>query len=129
LYPLLAKDVVWESTWLKDPREGYETVCDYYENKGKQLRNSSWTTRHYLSKTLDPFSNPKKGNVRANGNTVILAHKIGKYIDYVVQEDDKGNLSDMVIDLEINDYGLISRIDICIADMFHFDKIKEITKE
>ena len=126
LFPYLSKDIVWESNWVIEPREGYDVVVDYYKNKAKQLRNSSWEMHHTLVKTLDPFSEPIKGNVKAGNTTVILAHETGKLMDYVLQISDTGEKSGVIIDIKINEDKLISRIDMCIPSLFKFEKYKEL---
>lgn len=123
LYPYLSNDVAWESNWVMEPRKGYEVVTKYYDDKAIQLKNSGWKTYHTLVKTLDSYDNPNKSNV-------ILAHEVGKLMDYVTQVSNKGVKSDMIIDIKVNDdNGLITRIDICMPSLFNYEKYREINKE
>ena len=126
LYPYLSKDIVWESNWVLEPRKGYDVVVAYYENKAKQLKESSWQTYHTLVRTLDPFSRPMGSNIKAGNSTVILAHKAGKLMDCVLQISDSGKKSYTIVDIKINEDKLISRIDMCIPDLFVFEKFKEL---
>ena len=65
-------------------------------------------------------------NIKAGNSTVILAHKAGKLMDYVLQISDTGEKSYTIVDIEINKDNLISRIDMCIANLFNFEKYKEL---
>ena len=123
IYKLFDEHIVWESNWVTEPRKGRDAVIEYYDKKAEQPKGSSWKTYHTLVTTLDPLSTPIKPEDR---ETVRLVHEAGKLLDYVLQVSDSGEESDMVIDIEINDENLISRIDICIPSLYVFEFYKRI---
>ena len=123
IYRFFDEQIIWESSWVLEPRRGRDTVIEYYERKAQQLKGSPWKTYHTLVKTLDPFSAPIKPGKH---ETLFLVHAAGKLMDYVLQISDTGEKSDMVIDIEINDENLISRIDICFSSLYKFEFYRRI---
>ena len=122
LFPYLAKDVVWESNWVMQPRVGYDVVVNYYKTKAKQFKTSSWHTYHTLVKTLEP----KLSGLNSKNGRVMLYHEKDILLDYVKQISDKGEISYSIIELKLNEEGLITRIDMCMPELFSFEKYKVI---
>lgn len=124
LRPLLAKDCVWESQWRLDAENGRESVMAYFKEKGEMIRNSgSYPTCTIVQ--LVGNSRPSSPVILHEGGedkpapTVRLLYTEGKlclYMEQIVNNRRNG----VILDLTLNTDGLISRIDLCLPELYHF---------
>lgn len=124
LRPLLAEDCVWESQWRIGAEKGRDAVMEYYEKKGTSIRNSgSFPVCSVVelvgnSKPSAPVYTEENGE-RKPAPTVALLYTEGKLCLYMEQVVD-GQKNGAILDLTLDTDGLISRIDVCIPDLFRF---------
>ena len=48
LYDLFSEDIRWTSFWAMEPRAGKQVVVDYFDEKGKNIRNSNTERSGYI---------------------------------------------------------------------------------
>jgi hypothetical protein len=124
IFPLLAEDAVWESQWRLDPERGRDQVIRYYKIKEEALRNAGVRIRWAVVELVDNL-NPMPGN-DGQGNRVHvgLYYPEGKLCLYMEQALN-GEINGMIIDLTMNEDGLITRIDMCMPELFQFKRYEE----
>ena len=125
LFPYLAANCVWESQWRLTPEEGKIAVENYYRKKGKALRESPTSLKYMIVQFIDNY-NLTEMNVKVNKEefktaNVGLYYQSGKLALFLSQKyDDYNNAT--ILDLTIDDGGMISRIDMCMPELFKFVK-------
>ncbi len=126
IYEFLADDCVWESQWRLTPETGKEAVIAYFQKKGKILRESDSSIKYLIVELVDSF-NPV--NARINGENEVVSvgmvYETGKIALFMAQ-DLNDVTSGTIIDLKLDDDKKISRIDICMPELFKFKKYETI---
>ena len=119
---LLAEDCVYESMWVLEPLRGREAVTNHLLGKGKSIQKSGAYPRCWIEEfvgSMNPISN---ANINLNGEkkygTVALAYESGKFCLMLEQELD-GKTNEMLIDLKLTESGLVSRMDLCMPELFN----------
>ena len=103
LYPILSDDIVLESQWVFEPCTGRQKVESYFSGKGKTLRLRNCC--------------PQCEIVQLHG------YQEGKLCMYMSQSlADKTN--GVIVELSLNEQGLISRIDLCAPELYHFSPLE-----
>ncbi len=131
MYPYLSNDCVWESQWRLTPETGKESVINYFEKKGAILRETGSFPKWMVVECVDNMNPVNNVNIlgknKAEHATIALFYEAGKLALFMSQDlDDRNNA--MIIDLKINDEGLISRSDLCMPELFKFVKYEESVK-
>lgn len=124
LFPYLADDCVWESQWRLTPETGKETVINYFNKKGTILKETGSFPKWMVVEFIDNM-NPINSNIvrgsKSEHASVALFYEAGKLALFMSQDlDDRKNA--MIIDLTIDDQNLIKRIDLCMPELFKFEK-------
>lgn len=124
LFPYLADDCVWESQWRLTPETGKETVINYFNKKGAILKETGSFPKWMVVEFIDNM-NPINSNIvrgsKSEHASVALFYEAGKLALFMSQDlDDRKNA--MIIDLTIDDQNLIKRIDLCMPELFKFEK-------
>lgn len=124
LFPYLSSDCVWESQWRLTPENGKHEVMNYFRKKGEILKSSGGFLRWIVVQLIDN-SNPVRANVKAGKEpwkevSLGLWYPAGELALFMSQ-----NLNDystaMIVRITVKD-DLISRIDLCMPELFKFEK-------
>lgn len=130
LFPYLSEDCVWESQWRLTPETGKETVKNYFIKKGAILQESGRFPKWMVVEFIDNI-NPIKSNIirgsKSEHASVGLFYEAGKLALFMSQDlNDTRNA--MILDLTIDEKKLIKRIDLCMPELFKFQKYEADTK-
>jgi len=104
----LADDVVCESQWVIQPREGKAVVMAYYNEKATRMKESADHVRVQEARLV------KKGK----GGQVMLSYKEGDPVLVMVQGENT-----CIVTVKMNESQLISRIDICMPQFFQWELV------
>ena len=125
LFPYLATDCVWESQWRLIPETGKHEVVNYYRKKGEVLKESQTSLKYMIVQFIDNM-NPVEMDAKINREVVReakigLFYEVGKLALFLAQELNN-TTNAVILDIKINKEGLISRIDLCMPELFKFEK-------
>ena len=128
LFPLLSEDAVMESQWVLQPNTGKAAVMDYYTNKGRAFRNSNSCPNCSIIRLIGSMNTMKNVRINVNGTETFgslgLLYDDGKYAMYMSQTvNDVTN--GVVVDLSLDDNDMISRIDLCMPQLFNFEVVTD----
>jgi len=131
LFPLLANDCVWESQWRLTPESGKEAVEAYFRKKGSILKETGSFPKYIIVEFIDNINPIKNAGGMLNGQefsgNIGLLYESGKLAIFAAQQlDDVEN--GMIIDLSLNEENKISRIDLCMPELFKFKKYERAVK-
>ena len=121
IFPLLAEDCVWSSQWRLDSEDGRDQVIRYFKAKEEAFIGFEHTCRFAIVELVGDMNlNP---SIDSNGKRayVGLFYPEGKLCIYMEQDLD-GQINGTIIDLTLNEDGLITRIDLCMPELFRFKK-------
>lgn len=124
IFPLLAEDAVWESQWRLGSEQGRDQVIRYFGIKEKALRDAGFSIRWAVVELVDSLNMMPCHDGKGNRVHVGLYYPKGKLCLYVEQDLD-GEVSGTIIDLTMNEDGLITRIDLCMPELFCFKRYEE----
>ncbi len=124
LFPHLADECVIESQWVLTPNTGKAAVIDYFTNKGAALRRTGNCPECTVVELVGNLNMIKNVDVHRNGGEshrglVGLWYPDGKLAMLMCQQS-KGELISVLVDLQLNENDLISRIDLCMPELFNF---------
>lgn len=126
LFEHLSDDCVWESQWRIDPESGKEAVESYFRNKGRLLMESKSYPECQIIQLVGNFKTVSDAKLHVNETPVQgsfgLWYEDGKYC-LLMTQNLEGKISQAIVDLTLDENDLISRIDLCIPDLFKFEKI------
>lgn len=125
IFPYLADDCVWESQWRLTPETGKEAVISYFTKKGLTLQKTQSFPKYLIVEFIDNINTIKNENIVINGKkenaSFGLFYEEGKIALFMAQ-----TLNDVtngtIIDLTLDDDKKISRIDMCMPELFKFKK-------
>lgn len=128
IFRYLAEDCIWESQWRFTPETGKEAVVKYFTNKGLLLKESGAFPKYLVVEFIDCMNMVEHADIMINGKSerasFSLLYEPGKIALFMAQTlDDVTN--GMIIDLTLNDDHLISRIDLCMPELFKFKKFEK----
>lgn len=128
IFPYLALDCVWESQWRLTPETGREAVEKYFSTKGLTLQKTGNFPQYLLVEFIDNMNLIEGADIKVNGKaehaSFGLLYETGKIALFMAQTlDDVTNGT--IVDLTLNDDHLISRIDLCMPELFKFKKIEK----
>ena len=136
LYTLLADDCVFESQWVLTPNVGKPAIVDYFQGKGATLRKNNCCPICTIVEFIGNVNTIKNAEVHLNGGEAQRAsfglwYPEGKLAMLMCQTlKDKTN--GVIVDLQLDENDAISRIDLCMPELFnfkHFDGPFEIEGE
>ena len=126
LFEHLSDDCVWESQWRIDPESGKGAVESYFRKKGRLLMESKSYPECQIIQLVGNFKTVSDAKLHVNETPVQgsfgLWHEDGKYC-LLMTQNLEGKISQAIVNLTLNENDLISRIDLCIPDLFKFEKI------
>lgn len=136
LFPLLAENCVCESQWVLKPHTGKEVVKDYYRTKGTLMRKSGSRIEGFIVELVGNMNTLKNADVHVNGGKVSRAsvglwYPEGKLAALLCQKL-PGEIIRMIVDIQLDENDLISRIDLCMPELFKYrylDDSSEIEEE
>ena len=115
LYSLLSEDCVWQSQWRFDRVTGRKAVIDYYQNKGKTLRESGSSVRSDIMELLEIAAIKP-------GSSDLSCFLEGKLCVLTAQEFNGEDMLCLIVP-SYNEAGLLSRIDVCMPGCFRYRKM------
>ena len=125
LFPYLTSDCVWESQWRLTPESGKHEVTRYFRKKGEILKASGAFPKWMVVKFIDSVNpvhgaNIKTGKKSRGKASVGLLYTPGELALFMSQDlDDYSNA--VIGRITVKD-DLISRIDLCMPELFKFEK-------
>lgn len=124
LFPLLADGCVLESQWVLTPNTGKAAVVDYLERKGATLRKSNSCPTCTIVEFVGNMNLIRNAQIHPNGEkarraSVGLWYPEGKLAMLMSQALD-GGTNEVIVDLQLDENRLISRIDLCMPGLFRF---------
>ena len=124
LFPLLADDIVFESQWVLTPNVGREAVEDYFIGKGNTLRKKDCCPKCEIVQLVGNINPIHNADVHINGekakrSTFGLLYQDGKLCALMTQELQNDTVR-VIIDIKINEENKISRIDLCMPELFNY---------
>lgn len=124
LFPLLSDEIIFESQWVFEPLVGRADVEYYFTGKGETLRNQNCCPRCEIVELIGNINMISNADVHINGeeaktSSFGLWYPEGKLCMYMNQTlTDKEN--GVIADLTLDGSDLISRIDLCMPQLFNF---------
>ena len=125
LFPYLTNDCVWESQWRLTPETGKEEVMKYFRKKGEILQETKSFPKWMIVQFIDNM-NPvhgasvKVGKEDRKTASFGLLYTPGELALFMSQDLDDYSTA-MIGMITVKD-DLISRIDLCMPELFKFEK-------
>lgn len=124
LFPLLADDCVFESQWVLTPNTGKAAVVDYFIGKGATLRKNNCCPTCTIVEFVGSLNTIKNAEVHLNGGETQrasfgLLYPEGKLAMLMCQTL-KDVTNGVIVDLQLDENDCISRIDLCMPELFNF---------
>ena len=131
LFPLLAEDVVWESQCVLEPRCGKPVVMTYYIDKGKRFRTNHCCPDCYIIRFVGSLNTVRGAHATINvveefHGSVGILYPEGKYAMFMHQIVN-GETVTGIVDLQLDENDLISRIDLCLPEFYRFEIVDPST--
>ena len=119
---LLTEDCVYESMWVLEPLCGREAVTNHLMGKGNSIRRSGAFPKAWIVELVGNINPIHEADININGEkkygSVALAYEAGKYC-LMLEQELQGKTNKMLIDLKLNEDGKISRLDLCMPELFN----------
>ena len=124
LFPFLSDNCVFESQWVLPPNVGKDAVIDYLVEKGETLRKTDSCPECTIVEFVGNFNPIKNANIHLNGNppqtgNIGLFYSDGKLAMLMCQQLDD-ELVSVIVDMTLDENDQISRIDLCMPELFRF---------
>ena len=125
LFPYLSSDCVWESQWRLTPENGKHEVMKYFRKKGQILRESGAFPKWMVVQLIDNINYLHSAKIKAGKKpwetaSLGLLYTPGELALFMSQDlNDYSNA--MIGRITVKD-DLISRIDLCMPELFKFEK-------
>lgn len=125
LFPLLAEDCIFESQWVLTPHKGKAETIDYLTGKGVSMRKSNCCPKCTIIKLVGNINKIENAEIHLNGGEAQRAsfglwYPDGKLAMLMCQHLN-GERNFVVVDMQLNENDLISRIDLCMPELFKFE--------
>ena len=124
LFPFLAKDCVLESQWVLTPNTGYDAVVSYLTGKGKTLVKYECLADCSIVELVDNCRPVKMPRVIVNGEAPKQAYVGLMYtpgtLCLLMKQTLDGETNSVLVDVSIDDEGMVKRIDLCMPELFRF---------
>lgn len=126
LFPFLSEECVFESQWVLTPNSGKNEVINYLINKGTTLRESGSFPKCTIVKLIGNINMIKNADIHLNGDEAQrgsfgLLYPDGKLAMLMCQQL-KEELVSVLVDIQLDENDLISRIDLCMPELFKFER-------
>lgn len=123
-FPFLSDDCVLESQWVLTPNVGYKAVTSYFTKKGKTLIKTDNFPFCSCVELLENYNPKKKVRVKLNDNdtkidTCSLLYTPGKPC-LEMRQTVNGKEIVVLIDVSLNQDGMVNRIDLCTPEFFKY---------
>ncbi len=128
LFPLLADDCVFETQWRLNPDVGKRAVIAYFTGKGQTMRDYNACPVCDLISFVG-YSNPiRNADITFESGkyhgTFVLMYEPDKLALRMRQTLDS-QTNCVIVDLTLNEQNQISRIDLCMPELFRYRVLKE----
>lgn len=125
LFPYLSSDCVWESQWRLTPENGKHEVMNYFRKKGESLRASGAFPKWMIVQFIDSINYIHGADIKAGKKpwetaSVGLFYTPGELALFMSQDLNDYSTA-MIGRITVKD-DLISRIDLCMPELFKFEK-------
>ena len=125
LFPLLSEECVFESQWRLTPYKGKADIIEYLTDKGKSMRKRDSCPECTVVKLIGNFNKIENANIHLNGGEAQRAsfglyYEDGKLAMLMSQRLD-GKVNSVIVDMQLDENDLISRIDLCMPELFKFE--------
>ena len=128
LFPRISENVIMESQWVMIPNEGKDAVVKYFSGKGKTLRSHNCCPECRLVKLVGNLNLIDNAEMNINGEEKVgsfgLLYDNGKYA-LLMSQTLNNTTNRVIVDLTLDEQGLISRIDLCMPELFRFEFLKD----
>ena len=125
LFPLLAEDCVFESQWVLTPHKGKAETIDYLTGKGATLRKNRTFPECTIVKFVGNINTVKNADIHLNGGEAKQGSLGLWYADnklaMLMCQRLNGELISVIVDIQLDENDLISRIDLCMPELFKFE--------
>ena len=130
LYPYLRKGCVMTSCWVLTCLLGSGAIVNYYDRKGEELRRRNCLARTTVVELVDDKTRADQdeisaGREAADGGRVGIRYEPGKYCLLMEQTISGVDIS-ILVDVQLDEEGMVRRIHLCDPAMFHLTKIVAI---
>lgn len=119
----LADDCVFESQWVWQPKRGKEEVMAYFLAKGETFQANKSCPSCVIVELIGNLNQVKDADFQVNGQPTHgsfgLWYEDGK-LCLLMRQNLDGQTISVIVDLKLNDQGLISRIDLCMPELFRY---------
>lgn len=124
LFPHLSDECVFESQWVLTPNTGKDAVVDYFTHKGATLRRTGSCPECTIVELVGNLNTIKNADIHLNGGEAKrgsfgLWYPDGKLAMLMCQHSN-GELISVLVDMQLDENDLISRIDLCMPELFNF---------
>lgn len=129
LFPLLSDDCVFETQWRLNPDVGKSAVIAYFTGKGQTMRD------YHACPVCDLISFVGDSNPIRNADITLNDEQQFHGTFLMMYEPDKlalrmrqtlnGQTNLVIADLTLNETDQISRIDLCMPELFRYRVLKE----
>lgn len=124
LFSLLSEECVFESQWVLTPNKGKEAVVEYFTNKGTALRRSNSCPECIIVELVGNLNAIEDAELHVNGGAAQRAsfglfYPDGK-LAMLMRQRQNGRLIYVLVDLQLDEQDMISRIDLCIPELFRY---------
>ena len=124
LFPYLSDSCVFESQWVLSAMTEKGTIMDYLTGKGETLRRANCCPKCMIVELIGNLNMIKNADVHINGGkpqraSLGLWYPEGKLAMLMRQETNGQNVS-VLVDIQLDENDLISRIDLCMPELFRF---------
>ncbi len=121
----LSDDCVLESQWVLAPNVGKQIIADYYTAKGETMKKHNVLPECIIVELVGNFNRIENSKIHLNGGkaqkgTLRLWYENGKLAMLITQKSN-GETVSTVVDIMLNEANEISRIDICMPELFNFN--------
>ena len=128
LFPLLSEDCVFETQWRQVPDTGKDAVVAYFTAKGESMREYGCCPVCDLIAFAGDCNPVRNTDILLNGEkrqgTFILMYEPNKLALRMRQTLD-GQTNCVIVDLTLNEADHISRIDLCMPELFRYRILQE----
>ena len=126
LYPYLRKDCVLTSCWVLTCLLGSGAIVNYYNGKGEELRRRDCLARTTVVELLDDKTRADRDEISAgreavDGGRAGIQYEPGKYCLLMEQTISGVDIS-ILVDVQLDEEGMVRRIHLCDPAMFHLTK-------
>ncbi len=126
LYPYLRKGCVLTSCWVLTCLLGSGAIVNYYDGKGEELLRRDCLARTTVvelvdDKTRAAWDGISAGREAVDGGRAGIQYEPGKYC-LLMEQAVSGVEISILVDVKLDEEGMVRRIHLCDPAMFHLTK-------